>query len=175
MATKSSTCGRSWAAVALPNDRVEVDRASMLSGKPGIAWLPKTDRHARSIAGRAGSIQSFANLRLEPVFSTRREWFPIGKPAKRYSPAMPVKALRFNPVPWLTIVIPLPTDVFPIAVPPSPERKEDISTLVEYFAKRFASKPGKHIQSIAKKTLKLLQSYDWPGTIRKLQNIIGRS
>src|SRR5580693_8965138 len=34
----------------------------------------------------------------------RREYFPVGKPAKRYSPAVSVGVLRFNPVPWLKIV-----------------------------------------------------------------------
>ena len=38
------------------------------------------------------------------MFSMRGEWFPVGTPAKPYSPAVSVRALRFNPVPWLTIV-----------------------------------------------------------------------
>jgi DNA-binding NtrC family response regulator len=40
---------------------------------------------------------------------------------------------------------------------------------------RYASRAGKHIRSIEKKTLDLLQSYDWPGNIRELQNVIERS
>jgi len=47
--------------------------------------------------------------------------------------------------------------------------------LVEYFVKRYASRAGKNIRSIDKKTLDLLQSYDWPGNIRELQNVIERS
>jgi transcriptional regulator with GAF, ATPase, and Fis domain len=66
-------------------------------------------------------------------------------------------------------------NVFPIEVPPLRERKEDIVMLVEYFVHRYATRTGKHLQSIDKKTLELLQSYDWPGNIRELQNVIERS
>ena len=66
-------------------------------------------------------------------------------------------------------------NVFPIQVPPLRERKDDILMLVEYFAKRYASRAGKNIRSIDKKTLDLLQSYEWPGNIRELQNVIERS
>jgi DNA-binding NtrC family response regulator len=47
--------------------------------------------------------------------------------------------------------------------------------LVEYFVQRYAGRAGKSIRSIDKKTLDLLQSYDWPGNIRELQNVIERS
>src|SRR5256885_7017385 len=56
-------------------------------------------------------------------------------------------------------------NVFPIDVPPLRERNDDILMLVEYFARRYASRMGKNIRSIDKKTLELLQSYDWPGNI----------
>jgi len=66
-------------------------------------------------------------------------------------------------------------NVFPIEVPPLRERKDDILMLVEYFVQRYATRAGKNIRSIDKKTLDLLQSYDWPGNIRELQNVIERS
>src|SRR6266436_1326707 len=66
-------------------------------------------------------------------------------------------------------------NVFPIEVPPLRERKDDILMLVEYFVQRYANRAGKNIQSIDKTTLDLLQSYDWPGNIRELQNVIERS
>ena len=47
--------------------------------------------------------------------------------------------------------------------------------LVEYFVHRYATRAGKTIRSIDKKTLDLLQAYDWPGNIRELQNVIERS
>ena len=66
-------------------------------------------------------------------------------------------------------------NVFPIDVPPLRRRKEDIPMLVEYFVKRYAEKAGKQIRKIDKNTLKLCQSYHWPGNIRELQNIVERS
>jgi DNA-binding NtrC family response regulator len=47
--------------------------------------------------------------------------------------------------------------------------------LIEYFLHRYATRAGKKFQSIDKKTLDLLQLYDWPGNIRELQNVIERS
>jgi DNA-binding NtrC family response regulator len=47
--------------------------------------------------------------------------------------------------------------------------------LVEYFVQRYARAAGKQIGSIDKNTLELFQSYDWPGNIRELQNVIERS
>jgi transcriptional regulator with GAF, ATPase, and Fis domain len=66
-------------------------------------------------------------------------------------------------------------NVFPIEVPPLRQRKEDIPLLVEYFIDRYASKAGKSITGINKRSLELLQSYAWPGNIRELQNVIERS
>jgi PAS domain S-box-containing protein len=66
-------------------------------------------------------------------------------------------------------------NVFPIRVPPLRNRKGDIPMLVEYFVKRYGEKARKPIIKIDKNTLKLCQSYDWPGNIRELQNIIERS
>jgi PAS domain S-box-containing protein len=66
-------------------------------------------------------------------------------------------------------------NVFPIHVPPLRNRREDIPMLVEYFVKRYAEKARKQISKIDKNTLKLCQSYDWPGNIRELQNIVERS
>jgi len=66
-------------------------------------------------------------------------------------------------------------NVFPIEVPALRERKNDIRMLLEYFVKRYASRCGKTIRSIDKKTLELFQSYKWPGNIRELQNVVERS
>jgi transcriptional regulator with GAF, ATPase, and Fis domain len=66
-------------------------------------------------------------------------------------------------------------NVFPIEIPSLRERIEDIPLLVEYFIDRYARKAGKNITSIDKKTLRLLESYPWPGNIRELQNVIERS
>ena len=66
-------------------------------------------------------------------------------------------------------------NVFPIHMPPLRERVDDLPLLVEYLTQRYATKMGKKIGSIRKKTLELFQDYDWPGNIRELQNLVERA
>jgi formate hydrogenlyase transcriptional activator len=66
-------------------------------------------------------------------------------------------------------------NVFPIDMPSLRDRADDIPLLVLYLAERYASKAGKKFERIEKRTLKLLQSYHWPGNIRELQNVIERA
>ncbi len=65
-------------------------------------------------------------------------------------------------------------NVFPVEPPPRRERPDDIPLLAEYFIHRFASKAGKKIGRIERKTLEWLKAYEWPGNIRELQNIVER-
>jgi PAS domain S-box-containing protein len=66
-------------------------------------------------------------------------------------------------------------NVFPIALPPLRDRKEDIPALACYFVDRYAKRAGRKIRGIRKSALDSLQSYPWPGNIRELQNVIERS
>ncbi len=66
-------------------------------------------------------------------------------------------------------------NVFPVHVPSLRERKDDIPLLAKYFVERYARSTGKKIKNIDRKTLELLQAYDWPGNIRELQNVIERA
>jgi len=66
-------------------------------------------------------------------------------------------------------------NVFPIEMPSLRERPEDILLLATYFIERYASKAGKKIRNIERKTLDWLQAYDWPGNIRELQNVVERA
>ena len=66
-------------------------------------------------------------------------------------------------------------NVFPVRVPSLRERKDDIPLLAKYFIERYARSIGKKIKNIDRKTLELLQAYDWPGNIRELQNVIERA
>jgi transcriptional regulator with GAF, ATPase, and Fis domain len=66
-------------------------------------------------------------------------------------------------------------NVFPLDVPALCERRPDIPLFVEYFIHRYAKRVGKRIHCVSKETSQLLQSYDWPGNIRELQNVIERA
>jgi formate hydrogenlyase transcriptional activator len=66
-------------------------------------------------------------------------------------------------------------NVVPIELPALRERADDIPLLVEYLIDRYAQKTGKKIRNISKKTLDLFQTYEWPGNIRELQNVVERA
>jgi two-component system, NtrC family, response regulator HydG len=66
-------------------------------------------------------------------------------------------------------------NVFPITTPPLRERKEDIPLLAIHFIHHFNRLIGKRISGISETALQSLISYNWPGNIRELENIIERS
>ena len=66
-------------------------------------------------------------------------------------------------------------NVVPIEMPPLRDRRGDIPILTDYFVGHYASLRGKRIRRVASETMKLFQTYDWPGNIRELQNVIERS
>ena len=65
-------------------------------------------------------------------------------------------------------------DVIPIIVPPLRERKDDIPSLIEYFLEYFSSEYGQKLKKITPEAIKTLETYDWPGNIRELRNVIER-
>lgn len=62
--------------------------------------------------------------------------------------------------------------VFPIRVPPLRERKDDIFPLIKHFMAKFSRETGKQIMNISPKALEYLLSYDYPGNVRELENMI---
>jgi transcriptional regulator with GAF, ATPase, and Fis domain len=66
-------------------------------------------------------------------------------------------------------------NVFPIMLPPLRARTEDIPALVTHFVETFTRRMGKCINHIPQSTLSALSSYEWPGNIRELQNVIERA
>lgn len=66
-------------------------------------------------------------------------------------------------------------NVFPIKAPSLRDRKEDIPFLVNHFIKKFCKKIGRKIEIIPQKVMDGLLTYDWPGNIRELENIIERA
>jgi len=65
--------------------------------------------------------------------------------------------------------------VFPVAVPPLRERREDIAPLVAFFVTKCGAEIGKSFQSVSNESLAALEAYDWPGNVRELRNVIERS
>ena len=66
-------------------------------------------------------------------------------------------------------------NVFPVALPPLRERRDDIPRLVRHFTQQFARRMGRRIETIPSAALDALVRYAWPGNVRELQNIIERA
>ncbi|MGI5861022.1 MAG: sigma-54 interaction domain-containing protein [Myxococcales bacterium] len=65
--------------------------------------------------------------------------------------------------------------VVPISLPALRERRQDIALLVDHFVGRFAVKTGKPIRQVAPAAFEALCSYEYPGNVRELENIIERA
>jgi len=66
-------------------------------------------------------------------------------------------------------------NVIEIEVPPLRSRKEDIPLLAAAFLERFRKETNKPVEGIRDEALLLLQTYDWPGNIRELENAMERA
>jgi two-component system, NtrC family, response regulator HydG len=66
-------------------------------------------------------------------------------------------------------------NVYPLTLPPLRERKEDLEMLAGNFIRKFASETGRNVTGLSKQAVEEMKSYDWPGNIRELENLIERS
>jgi transcriptional regulator with GAF, ATPase, and Fis domain len=66
-------------------------------------------------------------------------------------------------------------NVFPVTVPPLRERRTDIPLLVWYFIDKHKQRLSKVIREVPQTTMDWLCSYDFPGNVRELENIIERA
>jgi transcriptional regulator with PAS, ATPase and Fis domain len=65
-------------------------------------------------------------------------------------------------------------NVIDITLPPLRERKSDIPFLTQHFLKIYCSKYQKEILCLSQDAKELISSYDYPGNVRELRNIIER-
>ena len=66
-------------------------------------------------------------------------------------------------------------NVVPVHLPPLADRREDIPVLADHFVARFANERRARTPTISAEALATLQSFDWPGNVRQLRNIIERT
>jgi formate hydrogenlyase transcriptional activator len=66
-------------------------------------------------------------------------------------------------------------NVFPVLLPPLRERREDIPALVAHFVEIYGRRMSRQIEHVPPTTMSALTSYEWPGNIRELQNLIERA
>ncbi len=65
-------------------------------------------------------------------------------------------------------------NVIGLHIPPLSERKDDIALLAYYFVKKYSILMKKEISEVSSDVLAVLASYDFPGNVRELENIIER-
>lgn len=66
-------------------------------------------------------------------------------------------------------------NVIPIFMPPLRERKDDILPLSEYFLKKFALMNKVQVKGFTKDAIQKLESHEWKGNVRELENAIERA
>jgi DNA-binding NtrC family response regulator len=59
-----------------------------------------------------------------------------------------------------------------IELPPLRERKDDLQLLTHFFLEQFSRRSGKTISGVSRPAQNILFSYDWPGNIRELENVL---
>ncbi|WP_295526890.1 sigma-54 dependent transcriptional regulator [Novosphingobium sp. Chol11] len=66
-------------------------------------------------------------------------------------------------------------NVVPVAVPSLTDRRDDIPALAEHFFARYANEQGVAPPILAPEAVAAMQSYDWPGNVRQLRNVVERT
>jgi len=66
-------------------------------------------------------------------------------------------------------------NVMVIHLPALRERKEDIPILASYFLAKYSKRMRKKISGFSDEAMRILNSYDYPGNVRELENIIERA
>jgi len=64
--------------------------------------------------------------------------------------------------------------VFPIAIPPLRERRDDIPLLMAHFLNLYSARHGRRLTGFSRRATDALLKYSYPGNIRELQNLIER-
>jgi len=65
--------------------------------------------------------------------------------------------------------------VFPIALPPLRERREDVPLLVWHFIERRQADLGRSVKRVPERLMRAFAAHDWPGNVRELENVVERA
>ena len=66
-------------------------------------------------------------------------------------------------------------NIFPIAIPPLRDRRDDIPALAFHFLRTFNEELGKKVTEFSEGAMGVLMNYDWPGNVRELGNTVQRA
>jgi len=59
-----------------------------------------------------------------------------------------------------------------VEMPPLRDRQGDVALLAEHFVRKFAAAHRKPVPRLLPRALELLETYDWPGNVRQLENCL---
>lgn len=65
-------------------------------------------------------------------------------------------------------------NVFPIALPPLRERRDDIPLLMESFLRKYSQAHAREVSGFTPRAVQALLQYPFPGNVRELQNLVER-
>ena len=65
--------------------------------------------------------------------------------------------------------------VFPIALPPLRERREDVPLLVWHFITRRQAALGRSVKRVPERLMRAFTAHAWPGNVRELENVVERA
>ena len=65
-------------------------------------------------------------------------------------------------------------NVFPILIPPLRERRADIPLLLERLLRELCARHGRQVSGVTNRAMGALLTYQWPGNIRELENVLER-
>jgi DNA-binding NtrC family response regulator len=66
-------------------------------------------------------------------------------------------------------------NVFSIVLPPLRERKGDIPLIAKYFLTKYAQSMNRNVTGFSPQALEMFITYDWPGNIREVRNVVERA
>jgi DNA-binding NtrC family response regulator len=66
-------------------------------------------------------------------------------------------------------------DVFPLELPPVRNRQGDIPLLVDHYIKHFNQAYQSDVRGVSPECINYLETYDWPGNVREIKNVIHRA
>ena len=65
-------------------------------------------------------------------------------------------------------------NVVQVAIPPLRERREDIPQLLDHFMDKYGKRYGRHLDGMPRELIERFLSYEFPGNIRELENLVRR-
>ncbi|MGQ1891007.1 sigma-54-dependent transcriptional regulator [Thermophagus sp. OGC60D27] len=64
---------------------------------------------------------------------------------------------------------------FTIIVPPLRERQDELMVFTDHFCRQAADEFGKEIKGFTEEVMEAFGTYDWPGNLRELRNVVRRA